>query len=228
MIAIPRSSPTDPPLFYMMENKVWNDLYAAFMADPASKQLFQKYQLRPGGEQWFRGEWEKGAHAPGAKPPRHSLGVGEGRGDAPVFRVTATEAHCFAEWLGGRLPRRDQWLKSAGLGEDTRSGPFGDPADVAVNLGREGPWPVSRGNEDVSRGGCRQMAGNGKEWTRTLHDSEQDEIPLQQMNGARPVLVCGQSYAALQPLTFKQMAELDDKSCTENDPEISFRIVLEP
>jgi formylglycine-generating enzyme required for sulfatase activity len=125
------------------------------------------------------------------------------------------------------LPRRDQWLKAAGQGEDPRSGPFSGSIDsLPVNLGRTGPWSVRQGDQDLSIHGCRQMAGNGKEWTRTMHDAE--EIPLAQMNGARPVLVCGQSYAAQVLLTFERMSELDDKSCTENDPEISFRVVLEP
>jgi formylglycine-generating enzyme required for sulfatase activity len=148
----------------------------------------------------------------------------------PVFRVKVTEAHCFAEWLGGRLPRQEQWLKATGRDEDSRpESPFNGNADgIAVNLGREGPWPVDKGDRDASVYGCRQLAGNGKEWTRSVHDNNKDEIPLQQMSGARPVLVCGQSYAAREPLRFNNIAELEDKPCSESDAEISFRIVLEP
>jgi serine/threonine protein kinase len=237
MIAIPPTNSSDPPLFYIMENKVWNDLFAAFMADPESGRLFTKYRLRSAGLELVLGEWEKGARAPGAKPPILSLGVGDGRGSMPVFSVTVTEAHCFAEWLGGmagRLPQRVQWLKAAGLGEDTRPDtPFVDTAPgIAVNLGKTGPWPVTQGDRDLSIRGCRQMAGNGREWTRTMHTAEgnekEEEFPLQIINRGHPVLVCGQSYAALKPLTFEKMVDLDDKDCTKNDPEISFRVVLEP
>ena len=63
---------------------------------------------------------------------------GPEKGRLPVFRVTVTEAHCFAEWLGGRLPKVRQWRKAAGEGEDTRPGPFadnpGDKKDLGVGL----------------------------------------------------------------------------------------------
>jgi serine/threonine protein kinase len=233
MIAIPPSSPADPPLFYIMENKVWNDLYAAFMASPEAERLFEKYRSREGGDQLFskdKDQWKDGADAPGARPPRLKLGVGEGRGRMPVFRVTVTEAHCFAEWLGGRLPKRIQWLKAAGaLDPNASDGPFDGPPDgIAVNLGKEGPWPVDQGQQDVSVYGCRQVAGNGKEWTRTMQDPETLEIPLLEIISERPVLTCGQSYLAQKPLTYKDMMLPNSESCFAAKEDISFRIVLQP
>ena len=144
-----------------------------------------------------------------------------------------TEAHCFADFLGGKLPQRVQWLKAAGPGEDKRPDtPFDDDATgIAVNLGKTGPWSIHQGDRDVSIHGCRQMAGNGKEWTRTIHNEgigKDEEIPLQMINRERPVLVCGQSYTAQKPLTFAKMVALYNISCTQNDPEISFRVVLQP
>jgi serine/threonine protein kinase len=232
MIAIEPKTPADPPLFYIMENKVWNDLYAAFMADPDTPDRFKTYQRLAGdGVQLFQGKWKEGAHAPGI--PTESLGVGEGRGKMPVFRVTVTEAHCFAEWLGGKLPQRRQWLKAAGLGEDRRPlTPFSaSPDGIAVKLGNTGPWPFTQGDRDVSVYGCRQMAGNGKEWTRTIHSEANttEEIPLQQQTNLAPlVLVCGRSYAAASPLTFELMVQLEAVSCEASHPEIGFRVVLEP
>jgi hypothetical protein len=230
LIAIPPSGPADPPLFYIMENKVWNDLYAAFMASPEAKQLRQNYWGRGGGDQLFKDPdyWKDGADAPGI--PRLKLGVGEGRGKMPVFRVTVTEAHCFAEWLGGRLPKRIQWLKAAGaLDPDAREGPFDGPADgIAVNLGAEGPWPVDKGTKDVSKYGCRQMASNGKEWTRTLQDPDSEEIPLLEIISARLVSVCGHSYLAQKPLTYKDMMVPNSQSCFDAQEDITFRVVLEP
>jgi hypothetical protein len=72
------------------------------------------------------------------------------------------------------------------------------------------------------------MAGNGKEWTRSMQDVDGQEIPLPNLTGRRPVHVCGQSYVAQSPLTFANMANFDNKYCTESDPDISFRVVLEP
>jgi formylglycine-generating enzyme required for sulfatase activity len=228
MIAIAPSNPNDPPFYYMMENKVSNDLYAAFLADPEGQRILKKYQ-DPGGDQCFRGEWKLGAFAPGAAG-KDVLGVGEGRERMPVFRVTVMEAHCFAEWLGGKLPQRRQWVKAAGLGEsEGRVGPYvGDVKDIAVNLGKTGPWPVDQGDADISIHGCRQTAGNGKEWTRSMQDDDKEEIPLPNVTGARPVHICGQSYLAQTPLTFAALAKFNSKNCTENDPEITFRVVLEP
>jgi serine/threonine protein kinase len=228
MLAIPQSVPTDPPFFYIMENKVWNDLYAAFLADPEGQRIIKKYQMLPGGEQCFRGEWKKGAHAP-LNPSQKTLGI-DGRGEIPVFRVTVMEAHCFAEWLGGRLPQRRQWLKAAGLGEDSRpDSPFnGAATGIAVDLGATGPWSIREGDRDVSVHKCRQTAGNGKEWTRSMQDIDGQEIPLPNLFGKRPVHICGRSYLSQSPLTFVIMAEPDIEYCTENQPDIGFRVVLEP
>ncbi len=50
MIAIPpKINSDDPPLFYIMENKVWNDLYRVYMEDPASGQIRTKYDRQAPG-----------------------------------------------------------------------------------------------------------------------------------------------------------------------------------
>jgi hypothetical protein len=232
MVAVRKTSPADPATFYAMENKVWNDLYAVFMADPRAKQLLQKYsEGRPGCKNLVRGEWQKGGWASNSDtdPDKEPFGVeGPEKGRLPVFRVTVTEAHCFAEWLGGRLPTRRQWRKAAGWEEDSRQGPFdGDPqntGDLAVHL-KEGPWPVDRGKRDVSNCGCRQMASNGYEWTRDLDDN--GEIPLEQMLSIRHVYTQGQTYLSDAPLIFQAMAESRTQTCIEALYEVSFRVVLE-
>jgi hypothetical protein len=232
-VVVPQTRPTDPRTFYVLENKVCNALYAAFLGDQKSARLLETYSHRPGCEALVRGDWDKGGWAPHFnddpdKAPFFGATL-PARGPLPVFRATVTEAHCFAEWLDGRLPTRQQWRKAAGKDEDGRPGPFaGDPADtedLAVGL-VDGPWPVNQGSRDVSIHGCRQMATNGYEWTRDLDDNN-SEIPLQEMHGVRQVYVQGQSYLSREPLTFKGMAEPSVRPCTKADPEVSFRVVLE-
>src|SRR5262249_29202248 len=125
--------------------------------------------------------WCRGGYAPEAHPPSVLLGVAGQKGRLPVFRVTPTEAHCFAEWLGGRLPSKKQWLEAAGMFDDhKKAGPFEgditDKAGLAVASFLNGPRPVDWGSQHVSSRGCRQMAGNGFEWTRDLIDKD-GEIP---------------------------------------------------
>jgi serine/threonine protein kinase len=110
MVLVPQTDPADPQTFYAMENKVWNNLYAAFMADPDAARLLQKYSDRPGCRSLVRGEWLKGGYA--ANKPFFGVD-GDDKGKLPVFRATVTEAHCFAEWMGGLLPTQQQWRKAA-------------------------------------------------------------------------------------------------------------------
>jgi hypothetical protein len=232
VVLVPQTHDGDPPTFYAMKNKVWNDLYAVFRKDPKADQLLQKYRSCPGCDTLVRDEWRKGAFA------RKNLALGvDGRERLPVFRVTVTEAHCFAEWLGSRLgghqrvllPTRKEWLKAAGYGDDReRSGPFdGDPQDKAgLALGLEdGPWRVEQGERDVSCYGCRQMASNGFEWTRDRTDNGK-EIPLDE-HLLESVFYKGQSYLAHEPLTFKLMQEDRAWDCTEARFDVTFRVVVE-
>jgi hypothetical protein len=234
MVAVPQRTSANPPTFYIMENKVWNSLYGTFASDPESKRLLSHYAGLPGCEQLVRGEWWKGPFVSRENPnPDQAPFVGvEGpdKGRWPVFRVTVTEAHCFAEWLGGRLPTRHQWRKAAGRAEDERAGPFeGDPGDKEGLLLHEpdaGPWPVDAGTRDVSIHGCRQMASNGLEWTRDLADNV-GTVPLEEMLLPRQVYILGQSYVSTEPLTFEKMNEPRVKGCTEAWFDVTFRVVLE-
>jgi formylglycine-generating enzyme required for sulfatase activity len=210
-----------------MENKVWNNLYAAFMADPDAERLLQKYSGRPGCQSLVRGDWQKGGFATNER----FLGVDGPKGRFPVFRVTVTEAHCFAEWLGGLLPTRLQWRKAAGWEEGDRLGPFSENPDGLALALSDGPKPVDWGDRDVSYWGCRQMASNGYDWTRTLDDEGPNgqTIPLARMNATPRVCYEGQSYLCFDPLTkFREMAAQPNSAlCTDALRDVSFRVILE-
>jgi formylglycine-generating enzyme required for sulfatase activity len=243
LVLVPRKSAQDPQTFYLMENKVWNDLYATFMADPKAPELFAKYRNRPGCEVLVSlpgrrqvPDWRKGGISRDFPDPKGAqfLGV-EGdwgefkKGALPVFRVKVTEAHCFAEWLGGKLPTRLEWLHAAGKDEAQLPGPFDAEANKEeLAVGLFGPRPVSWGKSHVSIYGCRQMAGNGYEWTRDLYDPHgKEEIPLEEIRLAPKVVIVGQSYTKREPLLFKDMAPPLFFSSSESQYDIGFRVVVE-
>src|SRR5262249_28727335 len=198
--------------------------------------LFEKYSLPdlslvPKEPLWKRGAYVFDPNAAGRGPETPPFfGVDGPKGRLPVFRVTVTQAHCFAEWLGGRWPTRDQWRKAAGADDATRIGPFDGPPEkegFAVGLMYEGPWPVDRGDRDVSIHGCRQMAANGKEWTRDLNDGNKT-VPLTGFVREPRAYTMGRSYeSGLRPLTFKEMQSEDSQLVTQADYKVSFRVVLE-
>jgi hypothetical protein len=207
--------------FYMMENKVWNDLFRVFANE------------RP--ELLENTDWQRGAVANG-----QFLGVeGDYNGRLPVVGVQLDDAYDFASWLGGHLPTMEQWDKAAGLygnpiGTDslTEGGPYQVPdgrvARVAVDREIEGPEAVDElQTDDIGPFGCRQMAGNGLEFTRSLfsgrtvpvNDPENDHVHLR-----------GRSYDDLEPLLygdFQKPGSFGTQGYDISDPHISFRVVLE-
>jgi serine/threonine protein kinase len=150
--------------FYIMENKVWNNLFDAWLEDQprAARGLKQDMILRRTAREKDAGTW-------------------------PVFNISAREAQEFARWLvpgdtpklAGNLPTCEQWDKAAGFydrespdAEYDLRGPFligwsqGDKGQIAIGREKEGPLPVGTATKDISRFRCRDMAGNGWEWTR--------------------------------------------------------------
>jgi hypothetical protein len=154
----------------------------------------------------------------------------------PVLDVTAEEAHAFAEGLGGLLPTAGQWDKAAGCSErDRGEGPYvgswkpgpGRP-DVAVGL--SGPRPVGASRDDRSPLGCRDMAGNGYELTRTT-DRPPQEVPLPRGTPRDDlnVLLRGQGFRSSdRPLTYDDLNAPPPWPYGDPLPEGGFRVVIEP
>jgi hypothetical protein len=208
--------------FYIMEDKVWNELFAEF-------------------NRQYTGD-SKNDHSPEAWPGAWSLnGALMGADDMPADRypaypvmgVTFRQAQEFARWLGGSLPSLEQWDTAAGIylaqPDPAHAGPFRgkwDPAGprpkIAIDRVNEGPSPVGTSADDVSPFGCRDMAGNGKEWTS--HESS---------GRFRTVTLRGKSYDQAQPLLYADLLDHDDQAHigglepTETNPYTGFRIVIE-
>jgi hypothetical protein len=207
---VPRKTPSDPPTFYIMQNKVSNELFGKLgVAGPKSV-------------------WQLGGLAGGKD-------LGNGNSQVAVFRITVAEAHAFAKALGGRLPSAQEWDKAAGRYDSKGKGPFREPLPdkpgcIGVNRAREGPMEVGKATHDVSIFGCHDMAGNGREFTRTVALQEGREVPLQRPSKDTMVLLRGRSYAMRRPLSLHELerdAYTECQSCTEPSPYTGFRVVLE-
>jgi len=209
--------------FYIMEDKVWNELFAEF-----NRQFTADAKNAEALENW-PGDWAKHGALMGAddmpadKYPTY-----------PVMGVTFRQAQEFARWLGGSLPNLEQWDTAAGIhlpqpNAGHPDGPFRgqwDPAGprpkIAIDRVNEGPLPVGTAIDDVSPLGCRDMSGNGKEWT-----SEETSGRF------RTVTLRGKSYDQAQPLLYADLLDRDDQAHiggaepTETNPYIGFRVMME-
>jgi serine/threonine protein kinase len=211
-----RLIPSDPtPSFYIMENKVWNSLFEAYLKALPESDRGPKQDLirRRTAREKEQGSW-------------------------PAFHVTAREAQEFARWLvpggtlrlSGNLPTAQQWDKASGFydrespdREHDDSGPFlagwspGDKDQIAVGREAEGPLPVGTATKDVSRFGCRDMAGNGMEWLRP-----EDDVAKQ----PQVVYLRGGRFDGPDPFTFKERGSERNFS---HKPfrYIGFRVVIE-
>ena len=215
----------DVPPFYMLRDKVTVEQFRLAAADERFQKRLRELEIghppmvnaRPRSGNW--------KDAKLTKDPRW-----------PVQDVTVTEAHCFAEWLGCLLPSAEEWDRAGGF-YDGDKGPFEpswapppklppDNGDVAVGQRRE-PLRVGQARKDRSRYGCRDMAGNGLEWTRTLVDAGGGHraVPLLPPQGSDRVVVRGQSYTANGPLLFGQCPA--PLAYWETRAGVSCRMVLE-
>jgi hypothetical protein len=214
-VLVPREQPDDPPTFYIMEDKVWNDLFRPF----AEAHLDPKQTL-----------WQLGGRRDGADWP-----VGEAEGRLPVFRVTAEEAQRFAAWLGGLLPTVRQWDRAAGYSRHKGKGPFREPPEgtplprVAVNRIQDGPMPAGAAEDDVSPLGVRDLAGNGREFTRNLAGDPGRTVA--DATEADRVILRGRLYTLSRPLWYTDLDEQQEQpqmqSCRAASPYTGFRVVLE-
>ena len=215
-LLIRRNRESDPATFYMMENKVSNLQFATFAEQHPERVMYEEWQevRRPPGVN-FRA----------ADQPQ-----------LPVLNVRFDDARRFADSFGGLLPTGEQWDKAAGLNDhqNDQLGPFlpdwnsaDHPDGIAIGRDGQGPVAVGESTHDVSPMGCRDMAGNGKEWTRDVRmwDSSGAPTPFQL------VFLRGRDYQASTPLQYFHLLP-EEVSDTEDPadvyPNIGFRVVVEP
>jgi serine/threonine protein kinase len=122
--------------------------------------------------------YREARHWPAAAPSPHRLLELEGRtvagGDLPMTGVSWDEAQAYAAWTGRRLCTFGEWEYAARGGlrylPCAFAGAGGAPLAVEVNVGYgagHGPWPMSRGADQVAGGLVRNLCSNVAEWTDT-------------------------------------------------------------
>ena len=219
--------------FYIMENKVWVELYRkhAPMKGPdrhpaTGMQVEEAHRFAEalGGKLPLPEQLDKAAG-------RFEPGHGRGPFREPVHRYVAVlHGTPEAGWPGALLgvPLDHLWFN-----------------EIAIQ--RSEPMPVGTATHDVSpdpfgrpgRTGCRDLSGNGLEWTREVRSIskplERRFLPIADPAGDEFVPLRGYRFTRAEPLLFEYL----DKPMTDSlypgigkfdDKEVDygFRVVIEP
>jgi serine/threonine protein kinase len=174
--------------------------------------------------------WNQLLRSAGKAPPIGSEANGP---FAPVTNLTFEQAAAFArEAFDGRLPSALEWDLAAGLyaglarEEVTRAG--GSPR---VALAKPEPTAGANAGTDIDHFGLRDMAGNGREWTRTLFgpagEREIDSAPLAATDR---IVLRGRSFTLSRGLTFEMLryeqAVPQTQFANAPSPYTSFRVAI--
>jgi formylglycine-generating enzyme required for sulfatase activity len=163
----------------------------------------------------------------------------------PVMNVLPLEAYEFAQDMFGKksnLPKKIQWEKATGyfLQDEELEGPFvghwkeEQPLKIALSpktLKRplERPREIGTSEDDISPYGCRDMAGNGREWLRDVHGLELRFLP--HVTEGDTVLIWGKSFADPDPFFFygdkSDIKVLGSGRFSERISDVGFRAVIE-
>jgi hypothetical protein len=156
---------------------------------------------------------------------KHGKATPSGDQMLPVTGVTAADAAAFAkEVFGGALPSADEWDHAAGFyNRGNLEGPTKIGGQPKFKRAAPAPvYPIVANSDDQSPLGVRDMAGNGREWTRT---------PLDNRQPGELRILRGRNFTLRSPLTYGTM-EYEQKVPqtqfpTVPSPYTSFRVVIE-
>jgi formylglycine-generating enzyme required for sulfatase activity len=209
----------DPETYYIMMDKV-------------SVGLFQKFAADTGlGNDWMT--------APDPEKPSKMIAVNDpNKLQNPVMNVRVNEAHEFAQRMiskDAKLPTIVQWDKAAGCYDKQRGeGPYkGDWHNGGVAVGRafkDGPAPVGEAKADESIFKCRDMAGNGREWTRNGHGQKEAIVGKYKFQDSDRIITRGKRFTLDDPLKFSDLEDGigENEKFSDRHPQLGFRVVIEP
>jgi hypothetical protein len=202
--------------FYIMRDKVTVKQFQAALKSPAMRKILA--DSARGGREWTVRDDKVLLRLP-ARANQPNL---------PMRELKVVEAHCFAQLLGGKLPKISEWDKAGGE-YDGAEGPF-DPAwnktKEGIAVGRSEPAPVGTSRRDISRFGCRDMAGNGREFTRDIDDRPDEYVPLRNPQREDRVSLRGNSYTRDEPFRFN-LAPNTNAYGEEPAFDVGFRVVID-
>src|SRR5262249_42063626 len=135
------------------------------------------------------------------------------------------------------LPTVHQWDRAAGYSPRKGKGPFREPPEgtplprVAVNRIKDGPMSAGAAEDDISPFGIRDLAGNGREFTRNLVGDPGRTVPLANATADERVILRGRLYTLARPLWYTDLDEQQEQPQMQSyraaSPYTGFRVVLE-
>jgi hypothetical protein len=179
----------------------------------------------PGAEPFYMAEGKvtNAVYRAGAKQPTTAAA---GDPDAPVMGVTAEEAEAFASAVfGGHLPLPEEWDVAAGLHDPgDRPGPTLKSGKARYGLKAPAPGPGS----DEAASGVRDLAGNGREFTRAVLGGKR--VGDGSLSPEDRVILRGRAFFLTRPLTYDVLrSELkvpQTQLPKERSPYTGFRVVV--
>jgi serine/threonine protein kinase len=182
--------------------------------------------------------------APQSGPPVEPFYISEtkitkklysGGDDTPAVNLTGLDARVFAATaFGGDLPSADEWDHACGF-FDQQGLPTPTLSPGRAWIDRADPGPVKRaaGEADVNRFGLCDMAGNGREWTRTIltQNKERRDLQAAPLADGDKLILRGRNYALDRPLSFailetERATQPQAATPTGASPYTGFRVVL--
>jgi len=152
--------------------------------------------------------------------PSHLVDNPDAYANYPITYVAWFEAQAYAAWSGKKLPTREQWARAAyGAQGASELFPWGEEwKEDAANMQTQQAWETSMYKSDIVKTGCCNMAGNVREWTRSMSTGNSDGMP----NFGDEMIVCGGSF-----LQASHLRDVGKQPFETRAPDLGFRCVLE-
>jgi serine/threonine protein kinase len=155
--------------------------------------------------------------------------------ETPVVNITAMQARDFAQSaFGGDLPSAEEWDHAAGFfDQQGQATPTLSPGRAWIDKPAPGPVKRTTTEADVNRYGLLDMAGNGREWTRTVlaQSGTQRDLSAAPLADTDKLILRGRNFTLDRPLSFAMLekertTQPQAATPTVGSPYTSFRVVL--